>query len=68
MIVFDLKCSNDHVFEAWFGTSEDYVGQQARGLQEDILFLPDTLDTIIEGICARYTHGWEQIEEGMLED
>ena len=32
MIVFDLICSNAHVFEAWFGSSADYEGQQARGL------------------------------------
>lgn len=32
MIVFDLKCARDHVFEAWFGSSEDYESQHARGL------------------------------------
>jgi hypothetical protein len=32
MIVFDLKCSQGHVFEAWFGSSADYAAQQARGL------------------------------------
>ena len=32
MIVFDLKCCNAHVFEAWFGSSADYADQQARGL------------------------------------
>ncbi|WP_336964957.1 DUF1178 family protein [Sphingobium aquiterrae] len=32
MIVFDLKCGEGHVFEAWFGSSGDYEGQQARGL------------------------------------
>ena len=33
MIVFDLKCAaQGHVFEAWFGSSEDYAAQQARGL------------------------------------
>ena len=33
MIIFDLKCApQGHVFEAWFGSSEDYDGQQARGL------------------------------------
>lgn len=32
MIVFDLKCGDGHVFEAWFGSSEDYEGQKARGL------------------------------------
>jgi len=33
MIVFDLKCEGQgHVFEAWFGSSDDYADQQARGL------------------------------------
>ncbi len=32
MIVFDLKCTGGHVFEAWFGSSDDYEGQKARGL------------------------------------
>ena len=32
MIVFDLRCANAHVFEAWFGSSDDFADQQARGL------------------------------------
>jgi hypothetical protein len=33
MIVFDLRCaSSGHVFEAWFGSSEDYEAQKQRGL------------------------------------
>ena len=33
MIIFDLKCAPaGHVFEAWFGSSEDYETQRARGL------------------------------------
>lgn len=32
MIVFDLSCANGHVFEAWFGSTEDYDGQRKRGL------------------------------------
>jgi hypothetical protein len=32
MIVFDLACPQSHVFEAWFGSQEDYDSQQARGL------------------------------------
>ena len=32
MIVFDLKCGNAHVFEAWFGSSADFADQQGRGL------------------------------------
>lgn len=32
MIVFDLSCAAGHRFEGWFGSSDDFAGQQARGL------------------------------------
>jgi hypothetical protein len=32
VIVFDLKCSGGHVFEAWFGSSNAYAEQRAGGL------------------------------------
>lgn len=32
MIVFDLKCAGDHVFEAWFASSAAFEEQRARGL------------------------------------
>lgn len=32
MIVFDLRCGNNHVFEAWFGSSSSYEDQRTRGL------------------------------------
>ena len=33
MIVFDLRCApQGHVFEGWFGSSEDYRAQAERGL------------------------------------
>ena len=33
MIVFDLRCrSEGHVFEGWFGSTDDYQDQLARGL------------------------------------
>lgn len=31
MIVFDLKCDNDHVFEAWFPDSDAFERQRKRG-------------------------------------
>ncbi|HEY4546696.1 MAG TPA: DUF1178 family protein [Pedomonas sp.] len=34
MIVYDLKCSRSHVFEAWFGSSSDYDQQKKKGLLE----------------------------------
>lgn len=32
MIVFDLQCTKQHVFEAWFGSTADYDAQRGRGL------------------------------------
>jgi hypothetical protein len=32
MIVFDLKCTHGHVFEAWFRASADFDDQAARGM------------------------------------
>jgi hypothetical protein len=32
VIIFDLRCTAGHVFEAWFGSSADYDEQQGRGL------------------------------------
>lgn len=32
MIVFDLRCAADHVFEAWFGSSAAFEDQRARSL------------------------------------
>ncbi len=33
MIVFDLACrEGNHSFEGWFGSSQDFADQQARGL------------------------------------
>jgi hypothetical protein len=32
MIVFDLRCGDGHVFEAWFGSSAAYETQRAGGL------------------------------------
>jgi len=32
VIVFDLRCGEAHVFEAWFGSTADYESQTARGL------------------------------------
>lgn len=31
MIVFDLKCGGQHVFEAWFASSDAYETQRAAG-------------------------------------
>ena len=32
MIVFDLCCGEGHRFEGWFGSSDEFADQRARGL------------------------------------
>ncbi|MEY4711162.1 MAG: hypothetical protein RIS88_612 [Pseudomonadota bacterium] len=32
MKVLDLKCAQQHVFEGWFASEEDFQGQRERGL------------------------------------
>lgn len=32
MIKFNLKCEQDHGFDSWFGSNEDYEKLHARGL------------------------------------
>ena len=32
MIVYDLRCRDDHRFEGWFGSSDDFSDQKQRGL------------------------------------
>ncbi len=34
MIVFDLKCEDNHIFEAWFQNSEAYEAQAGQGQVE----------------------------------
>ncbi len=34
MIVFNLACAQHHLFEGWFGSSDDFESQRTRGLVE----------------------------------
>lgn len=34
MKVLNLRCANGHGFEGWFGSDEDFMGQNGRGLVE----------------------------------
>lgn len=34
MKVLNLRCANGHVFEGWFGSDEDFMDQNGRGLVE----------------------------------
>lgn len=32
MIIYDLRCSHEHLFEGWFKTAEDFAQQDESGL------------------------------------
>jgi len=50
VIVFDLRCRTaGHVFEAWFGSSEDYESQRERGLVQCPLCGTDDIE---KGVMA----------------
>ena len=34
MKVLDLQCGQQHVFEGWFASEDDFLGQRGRGLVE----------------------------------
>ncbi len=34
MKVLDLRCDNGHLFEGWFGSDDDFMAQNGRGLIE----------------------------------
>lgn len=34
MKVLNLRCANGHAFEGWFGSDDDYMAQNGRGLVE----------------------------------
>ncbi|MBB3692245.1 DUF1178 family protein [Sphingomonas sp. BK580] len=44
MIVFDLRCTQAHVFEAWFASTTAYEEQRERGL----VSCPTCGDTVVE--------------------
>lgn len=47
MIVFDLKCPSNHVFEAWFASSAAFEDQKARGLLACPLCGADQIDKAV---------------------
>ena len=43
MKVLNLRCANGHVFEGWFGSDDDFMAQNGRGLVE----CPMCADTVV---------------------
>ena len=60
MKVYNLGCEHDHRFEGWFGSADDFVQQQARGLLEcplcasrDVRRLPSAPRLNLSGAAAQ---------------
>jgi hypothetical protein len=60
MKVFDLRCAHEHTFEGWFGSEDDYLSQQARGLvtcpvcgDTEIVRMPSAPRLNLSGATAR---------------
>lgn len=59
MKVFNLQCASGHSFEGWFGSEDDYLSQQARGLltcpmcgHADVLRMPSAPRLNLSGAKA----------------
>lgn len=48
MIVFNLRCAAEHVFEGWFRSQEDYLSQRERNL----VACPACGDTCVERLLS----------------
>jgi hypothetical protein len=62
MKVFNLKCASGHPFEGWFGSEDDYLAQQQRGLltcpmcgHHEVLRLPSAPRLNLSGAKAPAT-------------
>jgi hypothetical protein len=69
MIVFDLKCSGGHVFEAWFGSSADYESQRERALIACPLCGDSTIDKAVmaPNVAAKGNRRAEPATDGKLD-
>ena len=59
MIVFDLKCSNNHNFEGWFKDLESFNEQHSRGM----VVCPFCKNTNITRVLSPFTIKSNQTEE-----
>ena len=57
MIVFDLKCSNEHVFEAWFKDSSTFEEQRNKGLLECPVCGDRSIEKAISPIKLKKSNG-----------
>ena len=54
MIVYNMKCGEGHVFEAWFASSAEYESKSA----EHALDCPECGDThVVRGLSAPHVNG-----------
>ena len=70
MIVFDLKCSRDHVFEAWFQDSGTFEAQAGAGLVEcpvcnDTEITKDVMAPHVSSVTRRKSDGLSPVPQAM---
>ena len=51
MIVFDLECSEGHIFEAWFNNTESFEEQKAKGM----ISCPYCSDNLVSKVISPVT-------------
>ena len=51
MIVFDLECSEGHIFEAWFNNTESFEEQKAKGM----ISCPYCSDSLVSKVISPVT-------------
>ncbi|MGD8983351.1 MAG: DUF1178 family protein [Desulfobacteraceae bacterium] len=51
MIVFDLECSEGHIFEAWFNNTESFEQQKAKGM----ISCPYCSDNLVSKVISPVT-------------
>ena len=60
MIVFDLECSNGHLFEGWFDSLESYDDQNAREMVSCPYCNDSTVKRVISPVAVKKSRSQDQ--------
>jgi hypothetical protein len=60
MIVFDLECSNGHLFEGWFDSLESYEEQNAKEMVSCPYCNDSTVKRVISPVAVKKSHSQDQ--------
>jgi len=67
MIVFDLECSNGHIFEGWFDSLESFEKQNS----EELVSCPHCNDThvrkVMSPVAVKRSHSVDQAPSGPID-